>query len=89
MRTGESIPAQVGIEGAGKAANASEEELSVVEKERQESLGPRKPGLPGWAEAAVCQGNGGEMGRDAEGQWERVLTRPAVQCAQARSVVSS
>ena len=42
-------------------------------------------GRGGW----VCQGNGGEMGREAEGRWERVLTRPAVQCAQARSVMSS
>ena len=38
----------MGIEGAGKAANASEEELSVVEKERQESLGRRKPDPSGW-----------------------------------------
>ena len=35
------IRAQAGIEGAGEAADASEEELSVAEKERQESLGPR------------------------------------------------
>ena len=35
------IRAQVGIEGAGEAANASEEELSVAEKERQESLGSK------------------------------------------------
>ena len=37
------IRAQAGIEGAGEAADASEEELSVAEKERQESLGPRSP----------------------------------------------
>lgn len=69
-------------------ANASEEELSVAEKEGRRAW-PEEARPPGWAEAGGKEGNRGEMGRGRRGPRERVLTRPAVQCAQARSVVPS
>lgn len=56
------IRAQVGIENAVEAAKACGGECT--EKKRQESLGPRNPGLPGWAEEA-------ESTKEMEKRWDK------------------